>query len=271
MEIYWQNVVSWLWTYAPKVVLALLFLLIGLRLIKILDRLLRRSMEKRDVDVSLRHFLSSFVKIGLRILLIISVIGMAGIRTTSFIAMIGAAGLAIGLALQGSLANFAGGVLILLLKPYKVGDFIAANGNSGTVKEIQIFYTVLITPQNQKVIIPNSLLSNNTVLNYSTEATRRMDLVFSIGYEDDIDKAKETLNSIIEEESMILKEPEPQVFVEELAESSVNLRTRFWTATEDFWNVHNKIKEQVKKSFDQQGITIPFPQSEIRYKKEDQN
>jgi small conductance mechanosensitive channel len=248
--------------YGATVVLAILFLIIGLWVIKKIVSVLGKSMSKRGVDPSLQPFLRSLVGALLKIMLIISVISMLGVEMTSFIAVLGAAGLAIGLALQGSLANFAGGVLILLLKPFKVGDFIDTGSHSGTVREIQIFYTYLTTPTNQEIIVPNGDLSNNAVMNYSFHDTRRIDMTFGIGYDDNIDQAKEILMKLISAEK-ILEEQPPQVFIENLNDSSVDFRVRAWSANSDYWDIVNSMSEKVKKSFDSAGVSIPFPQRDI--------
>jgi len=189
---------------------------------------------------------------------------MIGIATTSFVAVLGAAGLAIGLALQGSLANFAGGVLILLFKPFRVGDFIEAQGVSGSVREIQIFSTLIHTPDNKVIIVPNGKLSNNVITNFSKETKRRTDLFFSIGYQDDIDLAKKLIKSQISGDPRIDADPEPLIAVSELAASSVNLTVRVWTNAEDRSSVRYDLLEAVKNSFDTNGISIPFPQSDVR-------
>lgn len=249
--------------YGGKIILAILFLIIGLWVIKRVVRTVRKNMEKRDVNESLRPFLSSLLSALLKIMLFISVATMVGVEMTSFIAILGAAGLAVGLALQGSLSNFAGGVLILILKPFQVGDFINDGTHSGTVREIQIFYTYLTTFQNQEVIIPNGKLSNNAVKNYSYHDIRRIDLTFGISYTDDIDKAKNILKGLMEEDERFLKDPAPAVFVELLNNSSVDFRFRVWTKNENFWDLSNGMPEKVKKAFDREGISIPFPQRDV--------
>jgi len=249
--------------YIPHLILAIVVLIIGLLLIKWVIKLTGQALEKRQVDPSLRPFLKNLLKAMLVILLLISVASMVGIKTTSFIAVVGAAGLAIGLALQGSLANLAGGVLILLLKPYDVGDFITAQGHSGTVHEIQIFYTILYTPQNQKIVIPNSGMANNSIINYSAEDTRRLDFAIGIAYSDDIDKAKSVLKEVFENDERVLKEPETQYLVEGLGDNAVNLKVRAWANTDVFWPLYFDMHEQVKKAFDREGINIPFPQRDV--------
>jgi small conductance mechanosensitive channel len=271
LEAYWNQAKDLMITYGGKVVLAIIFLIIGLWVIKRIVNAVSKRMEKREVDESLRPFLRTLIGALLKIMLFISVISMVGVEMTSFIAVLGAAGLAVGLALQGSLSNFAGGVLILLLKPFKVGDFIDNGTHMGTVREIQIFYTYLTTLQNQEVIIPNSQLSNNSVTNYSFHDTRRMDLTFGIGYGDDIDKAKSILNRLIEEEANILKDPAPVIFVETLNDSSVDFKIRAWAKNEDFWDIRNGLSEKVKKAFDREGVSIPFPQRDVHLYQENGN
>ncbi len=257
--------------YGPKFLLAIITLIVGLWLIKFLKKATKKTFEKRDVDLSLRKFLITIIDIGLKILLLISVISMIGVALTSFIALLGAIGLAIGMALSGTLQNFAGGVVILSLKPLKVGEFIEANGIMGTVEEIQIFNTVLKTPENQIVFMPNGNLSTTAITNYSRENTRRMDLTFGIGYDDDIDKAKKVLEDIIEGDERILQDPEPMIAVKTLNDSSVDLLLRMWFKNEDYWGFYWEIWEKVKKAFDAQGITIPYPQQDVHFFKEESN
>ena len=247
----------------PKLLLAIVTLFIGLWVIKFLSKLLRKAFRKSKVDASLIPFLLSMITIGLKVLLIISVAGMIGIQMTSFIAILGAAGLAVGLALSGTLQNFAGGVMLIFFKPFKVGDFIEAQGHSGIVSEIQIFNTIMKTVDNKKIIIPNGGLSTSSIINYSSESTRRVDITFGIGYEDDIDKAKGILQGIIDGNDLINNEPEPFIGVIELGDSSVNLVVRIWTKTSDYWNVYFYMQETVKKTFDKEGISIPFPQTDV--------
>ena len=249
--------------YGISFLSAIVVLLIGLSIVKFIIKTFRKTLDKRDVDASLKPFLTSIVGALLKVMLIISVAGMVGVEMTSFVAVLGAAGLAIGLALQGSLSNFAGGVLILILKPFKVGDFIEANGFSGTVREIQIFYTYITTGQNQEVVIPNASLSNNAVKNYSFHGTRRIDMTFGIGYSDDIDKAKNVLSEILNSDERILKDPAFTIFIEALADSSVNFHVRAWSKNSDYWNIVNGMNEKVKKAFDSASINIPFPQMDV--------
>ncbi|MBD3646306.1 MAG: mechanosensitive ion channel, partial [Pseudomonadales bacterium] len=200
---------------------------------------------------------------GLKVLLVISVASMVGIATTSFIAVIGAAGLAIGLALQGSLANFAGGVIILLLRPYRVGDFIETGGHSGTVKEIAIFNTILTTPDNKTIILPNGSVSNGSIINYSAQATRRVDWVFGISYDDDLRVAKDIIKGLIEGDERILEDPEPLIVISSLGDNSVNITTRCWVESANYWPVFFAMTENVKLAFDEADITIPYPQRDV--------
>ena len=253
---------------ALLVLAALIVLLIGLWLIKRITRSIRKLMEKRDLDPSLIPFLSSLISFALKAMLVITVVGMIGIEMTSFAAILGAAGLAVGLALQGSLSNFAGGVMILVFKPFKVGDWIQAAGHAGTVNEIQIFNTILKTPDNVHIIIPNGSLSNTSVTNYSKEEQRRVDQVFGIAYGDDVDKAYDVLQKIFNDDERVLKDPEPFMAVSELADSSVNIVTRVWVNAGDFWGVKMDTLKKVYEEFDKAGLSIPYPQMDVHVQKE---
>lgn len=253
--------------YAPKVLLAIITLIVGMwltnRFVSVLDKKLGQK------DPTLNKFLCGLIGAVLKIMLLISVASMIGIATTSFIAVIGAAGLAIGLALQGSLANFAGGVLILIFKPFKVGDTIEAQGYLGAVAEIQILYTVVNTFDNRRIVIPNGSLSNATLVNVSIYDKRRCDMTFGIHYDDDIDKAKAILQRLFDEDERSLKDPAPRICVGALGDSSVDLMFRAWVATDDLWPYYWDMQEKVKKAFDAEGITIPFPQRDVHmYKAE---
>lgn len=251
--------------YGPKLIAAIAIWIIGSWTIKIIIKGLRKAMEKRDYDISLKKFLMSLLSWSLKIVLIVVVLGTVGIETTSFAAILAAAGLAIGLALQGSLGNFAGGVLIMIFKPIKIGDYIEAQGESGTVKEIGVFTTKLTTPDNKEIIIPNGSLSNGNITNYSVEDTRRVDFTFGVGYDSDIKKTKEVILSVINSHPLILKDPAAAVNVSELADSSINFFTRVWVKKEDYWGVKFDITEQTKEALDAAGIEIPYPhQVEIR-------
>lgn len=249
--------------YGPKLIGAVAAWIIGTWIIKALTGAFGRMMEKTKIDDSLKPFLKGFVGTLLKVLLVISVFGMLGIQMTSFIALLGAAGLAVGMALSGMLQNFAGGVIILIFKPYKVGDFIEAQGFAGTVHEIQIFNTVIKTPDNKTILIPNGGLSTSSMTNYSTEERRRVDWKFGVGYGDDIDKAKAVLKKLCDEDSRILKEPEVFIAVSELADSSVNFVVRAWVNAVDYWGVFFEMNEKVYKTFDKEGLHIPFPQMDV--------
>lgn len=249
--------------YAPKLLLAIVTLIIGLWIINRVTVGLIKAFERGGMEETLRRFLRNLVNIGLKALLLISVASMVGIETTSFIAVLAAAGLAVGLALQGSLANFAGGVLILIFKPYKVGDFIDTNGNAGTVHEIGIFNTVMTTGDNKTIYIPNGSISNSPLINFSAQETRRVDIVFGIGYGDDIRLAKDVLKELIDGDERIYKEPEPVIVVSSLGDSSVNITTRSWVDASNYWLVLWDLTEKAKLAFDQKGISIPFPQRDV--------
>ncbi|MCW8834062.1 MAG: mechanosensitive ion channel [Colwellia sp.] len=249
--------------YAPKLALAILTLLIGLWIISGISKLTRLSMERSKVDPTLIPFIGSLVSWILKVLLFISVASMIGIATTSFIAVLGAAGLAIGLALQGSLANFAGGVLVMIFKPYKVGDLIESQGHLGKVKEVQIFNTILIAPQSKQVIIPNGATSNGSIVNYTVEGKIRVDLSVGVSYDADIDKTKEVLMNVLESHDKVMKDPAPFVGVLEMADSSVNFAVRPHCLPADYWDVYFSVNEAVKKALDENAITIPFPQRDV--------
>lgn len=247
--------------YTPKMLAAIAIWIIGAFVIKQALRALKKLMLVRNYDESLQKFLINLLRWVLKIVLIIVVLGTLGIETTSFAAILAAAGLAIGLALQGSLANFAGGVLIMLFKPFKIGDLIEAQGQVGVVKEIQIFTTKLTGLSNREIIIPNGSLSNGNIINFSTEGTRRVDLVFGVGYESDIKKTKEVLMSVLTANPKVLETPAPTVNVIELADSSINFAVRPWCKAEDYWAVYFETTEQTKEALDAAGIDIPYPHS----------
>ena len=253
--------------YGPKLIGAIITLIIGMWVIAVISKALRKRFEKKNVDPSLRGFLNSMIGIGLKILLWITVIGMMGVQMTSFIAILGAVGLAVGMALSGTLQNFAGGVMILIFKPFKVGDYISAQGHSGSVNEIQIFNTILKTPDNKTIIIPNGGLSTGSMTNFSTEPRRRVDFTFGIAYGDDVDQAKAVLMKLIEADDRILKVPEPFIAVSELADSSVNLVVRVWAEASNYWGIYFGLTEQVYKTFDKEGLNIPFPQMDVHVQK----
>lgn len=265
LEKYYDQAIELGMIYGPKLILAILTLIIGLWIIKALTNGLGKALDRAKLEVTLSKFLQSMAGIVLKVLLLISVASMVGIETTSFIAILGAAGLAVGLALQGSLQNFAGGVIILLFKPFKAGDVIEAQGFIGLVAEIQIFNTILRTGDNQRIIIPNGALSNDSIKNITAEDTRRVDLRFGIGYEDDIAQAKTVLRKLLESDERVLKDKSVEVYVAEHADSAVILLARAWVKTSDYWGVYYGMHEQVKLTFDNEGISIPYPQRDVHH------
>ena len=246
-----------------KIVTFLLVIIIGMWIAKMIKKGVVSIMDKKGVDPTLTSFLSSLLYVALQAFVIIAALEKLNVKTASFVAILGAAGLAIGLALQGSLANFASGVLMIIFKPFKVGDVIDAGGNVGSVLEIGIFTTILKSPDNKKMIVPNSQVTGGTITNINAFGTRRVDLVAGIGYSDDIDKARNVLNEIIAADSRVLKDPAPTVAVVELADSSVNFVVRPWVNAADYWGVYFEMTETIKKRFDEEGISIPFPQRDV--------
>lgn len=263
MSKYMDMAIEMTMNYGPRLILAIIVLIVGLWIVNRVVALMGKGMEKSNTEPTLARFLGNLVSIGLKALVLISVAGMIGIQTTSFIAILGAAGLAVGLALQGSLANFAGGVLVLLFKPYKVGDFVEAQGIGGTVKEIQIFNTIINTPDNKRIIVPNGAISNGIITNYSAEPTRRVDFVFGIGYGDNIAKAKDVIKGLVEKDERIFDDPAFQIVVSNLGDSSVDITVRVWANASDYWGIKFDLTERVKLAFDEAGISIPFPQRDV--------
>ncbi|TXG37510.1 mechanosensitive ion channel family protein [Seonamhaeicola maritimus] len=253
--------------YGIKVIGAIVIWIIGSWLIKKIIRGISKVMSKNNYDVSLQKFLLNLIGWGLKILLFLVILSQLGIETTSFAAILAAAGLAVGMALQGSLGNFAGGVLIMIFKPFKIGDLIEGQGELGVVKEIEIFTTKLTGLSNREIIIPNGALSNGNIINYSTEGTRRVDLVFGVSYDADIKQSKEVIMNVLTSHPKILKDPAPAVTVLELADSSVNFAVRPWCKTDHYWDVYFDVTENVKEALDKAGIEIPYPhQVEIQKK-----
>lgn len=252
-----------LMNYLPQLVLAIVTLVVGLWLINRFVNTIDRKLTAKDP--TLGRFVTGLTSILLKVVLLISVASMVGIATTSFIAVLGAAGLAVGLALQGSLANFAGGVLILIFKPFKVGDVVEAQGFLGTVKEIQILYTLMDTFDNRQVVIPNASLSNASLTNYSAYSDRRVDLTIGISYSDDIQKAREVTQATLAKDERVYQDPAPMIVVGELGESSVDLKIRIWAHADNLWPVYWDMLEKIKVAFDENGITIPFPQRDVHH------
>lgn len=253
--------------YALNVIGAILTLIIGFWAIGRIIRLIKLSMEKKEIDISLRQFLASLVNVGLKVLLLLSVAGMFGMQVTSFIAIFSAMAFAVGLALQGNLANFASGVIILIFKFYKVGDFIQAQGHAGTVKEIQIFHTVLQPLDNSRIIMPNGQITSGPIQNYTAEGFRRHDATVGISYNADIDKAKAVIEQVLKATPNVELDMGHDIFVKELANSSVNFSVRFFADNDNFWPAYRHFIEQIKKEFDKNGIGIPYPQMDVHLNK----
>ena len=249
--------------YGLKVVAAIVILIIGRWIAKGISRLIRRMMEKSQMDTTIRHFTVNMAYIALMAFVVLAALSQLGIQTTSFIAVLGAAGLAVGLALQGSLSNFAAGFLMIIFRPIRVGDYIEGAGVAGTVEEIGIFTTTLATPDNKTVIIPNAGLTGGNIVNWTVKGTRRVDLIIGIGYDDDIDKARQLMMDVMAQDERILKNPAPQIGLIELGDSSVNFVVRPWVKASDYWGVHMETTEKIKKAFDANGINIPYPQRDV--------
>jgi small conductance mechanosensitive channel len=245
--------------YSPKIIYALLILIVGLYIIRLINRLVRRIMVKREYELTLSNFLADILLWTMRIVLFVAVIGQLGIGTSSFVAILGAMGLAIGLSLQGSLSNFAGGMLIIMFKPFRVGDFIEAQGVSGTVAEIQIFVTKMMSSNNQIIFVPNGALSNNNIINYSMAGTRRANITFTVSYDTDLSKVKEICKTILENDARILKDPSPEIAVTGLVDNGVTMAVRPWAANADFWAMYSDVLEKMKFDLYQAGVEIqPF-------------
>jgi small conductance mechanosensitive channel len=249
--------------YGLRIIAALAIFVIGRWVAKGIRKLVNRIMAKNGVDETLTAFVCNLSYVALLVFVIVAALNQLGIQTASFIAVIGAAGLAVGLALQGSLSNFAAGVLMIIFRPFKVGDYVEGGGTAGTVEEIQIFVTQLKSPDNKTIIVPNAKMMGDNIVNYSTKGTRRVDMSFGIGYEDDIDKARKVILQIIEKDERVMKDPAPVALLSELADSSVNFAVRFWTSAGDYWGVYFDTMEAVKKRFDAEQISIPFPQRDV--------
>ena len=258
-----ETITVWFTTYSIKIVAAILIFIIGKWLCRRITNLLTKIMEKNNIDVTLVKFLSSIVYYTLFIVVMIAVAGQLGINTTSFLTIIGAAGLAIALALKDSLANFASGVMLIMFRPIKIGDFVDVGGVKGTVQSIDIFNTTIHSPDNQKHIVPNASITSGVITNVTANDTRRVDLVIGIGYDDDIAKAKGILKTIIKKEERILEDPATNIAVSELGDSSVNFVVRPWVKTSDYWDVYFALTEEIKITFDKEGISIPYPQQDV--------
>lgn len=262
---------EWASTSGLRIIFGLIIWWISFKIIKRLMKGLNKFCERRNVDVTLASFLDGFITICLKVLVILMVMNYVGLSTSGIIALIGSAGLAVGLAIQGSLANFAGGVIILFIRPFNVGDFIEGAGETGTIEKIGIFYTNMLTVDNKKILIPNGTLINGIITNYTSQDRRRVDLTFSVAYEEDVRRVKAILYDIINAEELILRDPEPFAAVSEHADSSVNFVIKAWTKTENYWPVYYGLLEKVKIRFDEENINIPYPQMDIHLKNSENN
>jgi len=262
-----EDALEWMKTdglgFAIDIVLALLIFYIGRFIVGLLVKALGKGMQKAEVDATLERFVCNLVRMALMVVVIIAAIAQVGIQTTSFIAIFGAAGLAVGLALQGSLSNFAAGVLIVLFRPYRVGDFVEAAGIAGTIEQVQILTTILKTGDNKQVIVPNSQIMDSIITNYSANDTRRVDMVIGVGYDDDLDQVHRTLKELVDADDRILDDPACKIAVSELADSSVNFVVRPWVKSADYWGVKFDLTEAIKKRFDAEGISFPYPQQDV--------
>jgi small conductance mechanosensitive channel len=263
--------VSAITTHGTKLLIAITVFWIGWKGIKLVCKAMDKWFQKAEFDEALESFILSLTSMGLKALLFVTAAGIAGFPTTSLVAIIGAAGLAVGMALSGTLQNFAGGVLILILKPFKIGDFIETQGHLGKVTSIQIFNTIINTGDNKRIILPNGPVATGAITNYSAESTRRVDFLFGIGYDDDIDQAKDVILDLIKADKRIFTDPEPFIAVKELADSSVNLVVRVWSDASDYWGIFFDLTENVKKTFDKKGISIPYPQSDVHLHRVEEN
>lgn len=263
MENVIETIGTWIGFYGLKFLYALIIFIVGRWAARLVKQGTKKMMTKKNVEPTIITFSGDLAYFALMAFVIVAALNKMGVQTTSFVAVVGAAGLAIGLAFKDSLSNFSSGFLMILLKPFAVGDYIEGAGTAGTVEKIRIFNTQLRTPDNKTIIIPNAKLTADNIVNYSVKGTRRVDLVFGIGYGDDIDKAKKILSEIIAEDQRILRDPEPKVAVVELGDSSVNFVFRPWVNSQDYWDVVFDTNEKVKKRFDQEGISIPFPQRDV--------
>lgn len=263
IEKYIDLMVQYSVEYGLRIIGAIAIFVIGKWIAKRLSGFIRRLFVKGDIDQTLSNFIVSIIDILLMVVVVLAAVKNLGIDTTSFIAILGAAGLAVGLALQGTLGNIGSGVILILFRPFKVGDFITVGGESGTVTSITLFNTELLTGDNKVVLIPNGTVASGNITNFSKMPTRRVDFVFGIGYDDDLKLAKRTLQQIIDSDGRILKDPESFIGVGELGESSVNFTVRVWVKAEDYWDVHFDTIEKVKLTFDEKGITIPYPQMDV--------
>lgn len=268
LEKYIENIITWASTKGIKLIIGILMLYIGWKIVNKLVKIMNRTLQRRNVDATLSSFLDTFVEIALKIIVVVIFMGYVGIDTAGIAALVASAGVAIGLALQGSLSNFAGGVIILLIRPFNVGDYVEGSGHSGTIEKIGIFYTHMTTVDNKLILIPNGSLANGSIVNYSAKELRRVDLTFGVGYEQDILKVKRVLSNIVEAHDLILKTPEPFIALSNHGDSAINFVVRVWVNNSDYWKVHFDLLESVKVAFDNEDISIPYPQMDLHIKNE---
>ncbi|MDB8804255.1 mechanosensitive ion channel [Romboutsia sp. 1001216sp1] len=264
-----EKFIGWVTEYGIKLIIGLIVISIGLKIIKKVVKQFGVFLEKRDVDVTLRRFIQSLTAGVLKVILFIGILGYWDVKLTGLAAIVASGGVAIGLALQGSLSNFAGGFIILLLRPFKVGDYIQTGVYEGTVEEIGLFYTKLTTIDNKLILIPNGTLSNGSLINYSAKEERRVDLTFSVGYENNILHVKEVLTDIVKRQEFVLDNPKPFIGVSAHSPSSVDFIVKVWCKSEHYWDIHFSLLEKVKLRFDEENISIPYPQMDLHVKKED--
>ena len=266
MEEILQKIYEYLATNSLNLVYAIIILVVGRWVSILAGKLVLKAMGKTKVDATLHKFIAGLVRTGLFIFVIIAVLERLGLKTTSFVAVVGAAGLAIGLALQGSLANFAAGVLLIIFKPFRVGDYVEVAGTAGTVRQIEIFNTILDSPDNRRVIVPNAQVTGGNIINYTVNGTRRVDMVVGVSYDDDLQKARQVIEQVLRAEGRLLADPAPVVAVSEMADSSVNFVVRPWVKAADYWGVYFDLTERIKVALDENGITIPYPQRDVYVK-----
>lgn len=266
LEQFLNKIINWATTEGIKLIIGLLLLWIGWKLAKKVVNIMSKTLEKRNVDATVSSFLDTFVEVVLKGIVIYIFLDYVGIKTTGIAALVASAGVAIGLALQGSLSNFAGGVIILLIRPFNVGDYIEGSGHSGTIERIGMFYTHMTTVDNKLILVPNGNLANGSIVNYSAKELRRVDLTFGVGYEQDVLKVKRVLSNIVEAHELILKDPEPFIALSAHGDSAVNFVVRAWVNNSDYWKVHFDLLEAVKVKFDEEEISIPYPQMDLHIK-----
>lgn len=269
LEQFINRLIEWLTTEGIKLVIGLFLLWAGWKIAKKMVNIMSKTLEKKNVDITIRTFLDTFVEVVLKGIVVYIFLEQVGIKTTGIAALLASAGVAIGLALQGSLSNFAGGVIILLIRPFNVGDYIEGSGHSGTIEKIGMFYTHMTTVDNKLILIPNGNLANGSIVNYSAKELRRVDLTFGVGYEQDVLKVKRVLSNIIDAHDLILKTPEPFIALSAHGDSAVNFVVRVWVNNGDYWKVHFDLLESVKVKFDEEEISIPYPQMDLHIKKKD--